>query len=165
MAQQGHLSEYDNHIVSNPISDASPPLRLLPLLERRYPFAGQPLCLRNLGGGHSVNEVIAVTYGFTAFPAGRVVRGREVEPLVRLHIVLLNAVAVAVHHTEVIQGFGEAFLGGQPPPLHRLRVVLPHGPAFVVHQAEVELRQGVALLGGFPGGVKAGFEEEAGDSG
>jgi len=26
------------------------------------------------------------------------------------------------------------------------------------------LRQGVALLGGFPGGVKAGFEEKAGDS-
>ena len=53
---------------------------------------------------------------------------------------------------------------GEAEQPSRLGEVLRPALALMVHHAEVELRQGVALLGGFPGGVKAGFEEKAGDS-
>ena len=78
----------------------------------RHPFAGHALRLGDLVGGQAPGQEVAVVHGIVTFLAGPVERGCEVEPFVRLHIVLRNALAFGVHETEVMHGFNVALVGG-----------------------------------------------------
>ena len=69
-------------------------------------------------------------------------------PLHRLHVGLLHATTVIVHHPEVTLRTGISLFCGLTVPLHRLHVGLLHSATANVHVPEIALRSGMPLFCG-----------------
>ena len=61
-------------------------------------------------------------------------------------MVLLDALAHAVHDSEIVLGFGKALFCGQPKPLCRIRMVLLDALAQAVHDSEIALGFDITLF-------------------
>ncbi len=70
------------------------------------PLVGELLRLRSLFWRHPVSRIVSVS-----IPVFIAMGGREVEPHMRLRIILRHAKAVEIQHTQVVQGRGVPLLG------------------------------------------------------
>ena len=116
-------------------------LRLAVLVVRGHAHPRQFDCAADLGAGH-------VTFkAFSHIPSACVpVCDSDVQPHVREHGILEDALAIAVHEPEVGLRNGDTLLSRQAVPTHGFRVIQRHAPAGVVPGPEVELRNGDTLL-------------------
>ena len=70
----------------------------------------------------------------------------DVEPHVREHGILEDALAVGVHDSEVVLRSGDTLIGGQSVSAHRFGFILGDAFASGVHAPEVEPRTHKALV-------------------
>src|SRR6266702_7547154 len=86
----------------------------------RLPLASEPLRLRDLRRVHHRGDGVAIPDGFLALFSLRCreARSGQIEPLVRLDVVLRYAHAEVVHIPENELGVGAALVGGFAVPLH-----------------------------------------------
>ena len=76
---------------------------------RGVPLASEALSLGDLLGGHPGGDDVAVLHPLVPVLARRLSDG-EVGPHVRLHIILRDALTVAVHEPEVVLRVGESLV-------------------------------------------------------
>src|SRR5258708_2049974 len=106
------------------------------------PLGRKLLRLGDLRGSHLSGNKVAVVNRFVTglFLRNRIGGGgSEVEPHMRLDVVLRHAIAVGVHLAEDGLRSGRALVGGPAVPHHSFGVILRDDLAEVIHGAEIEL--------------------------
>ena len=95
----------------------------------------------DLGAAHVWFKVVPLLPGvFVSIGTG------DVEPHVREHGILEDALAVGVHDSEVVLRSGDTLIGGQSVSAHRFGFILGDAFASGVHAPEVEPRTHKALV-------------------
>ena len=120
-----------------------------PVVVRGHACASQFSRPADLGASHVVFKVVSL------FPGRFVPVGAcDVEPHVREHGILENALAIVVHDPEVELRLSDTLLGSELEPAYRFGIVLENALPVVVHDPEVVLRFGVSLVGSLPDSVE-----------